>query len=502
MNRYLEKIAKDGQSKPLQEHQSRSIEKLLANKGLILDHSTGSGKTRTLLEAIKRIQALESDGKQLVITPASLTSNIDKENKKHNLGLDNKRIETISYEKAINDIARLQKEKYSLIATDEGHKLRNTDTKRFKGLEELIGNAEHRLVMTATPMYNSPENISPLVNLVSGNKTLPTDKRKFEERYVSRKINDPGLFSQMVLGKKPGEEVKLTNKKELSKILNQYVDHYDVKDDPANGKHFPTKTEEIKEVPMSGDQERMYKYLEGNIPFLTRMKIRHGLPLDKRESANLNAFSSGVRQVSNSTKPFYRNGNGPVSPKIEMAVSELEKSMKKDKNHRGLVYSNYLEAGLNDYSKELSRKGIKHSLYHGGLTKTEKDAAVKAYNSGEIPNLLISTSGAEGLDLKGTKLIQSLEPHFNKSKIKQVVGRGVRYKSHDHLPENERHVTVQHYQSTFRPGMFGGKSKSKSIDQYLHTHSDDKEELVDQVKALMKNNKKDKKNEILPDIIK
>lgn len=483
MNKYLTKLAKKREA--MQEHQDRSVEKLLKNKGLILAHGTGSGKTRTINEAIQQIQRGSKEGKQLIITPASLTSNISSDAKKHGIKYDDSKVEVISYEKAVNDLPRLLKEKYSLVAMDEGHKLRNTDTKRFKGLEQLISGAEHRLVATATPFYNSPEDVSPLINLVSGDKLLPVGKKEFEAKYIGREINNPGLVDQFIFGKKPTETTVVKGKKELSGMLNRYIDKYDVKEDPESAKYFPKKTEEIHEVPMSKDQERMYKYLEGNMPFLIRMKIRHNMPLSKKESAQLNAFSTGVRQVSNSTRPYVTGGGTDISPKILKAVEELEGHMKKDKNFRGVVYSNYLGAGLNDYSEHLHNKKIAHSVYHGGLSKKEKEQAVLDYNSGKVPNLLISSSGAEGLDLKGTKLIQIMEPHFNKSKIDQVIGRGARYKSHEHLPEEERVVKTQHFHSTFGNTLMGGKNKSKTIDQYLHANSDGKDQIVNKIKALI-----------------
>jgi superfamily II DNA or RNA helicase len=97
MNKYLEKIA------DLREHQSRPIDKLMNSHGVILNHSTGSGKTMTILEAIRRVQEAQPGTKQLVITPASLTTNIKKEMDKHDLGIDENLVETISYDKAVND---------------------------------------------------------------------------------------------------------------------------------------------------------------------------------------------------------------------------------------------------------------------------------------------------------------------------------------------------------------------------------------------------------------
>lgn len=66
-----------------------------------------------------------------------------------------------------------------------------------------------------------------------------------------------------------------------------------------------------------------------------------------------------------------------------------------------------------------------HDVFTGALTKEQKNQAVQRYNedNGKPKVLLVSSSGGEGLDLKGTGLVQILEPHFNKSKIQQVVGR-------------------------------------------------------------------------------
>lgn len=223
------------------------------------------------------------------------------------------------------------------------------------------------------------------------------------------------------------------------------------------------------------------------MPRLMRMKIRMNLPLSKKESAQLNAFSTGVRQVSNSVKPYVHDPESVGhTPKIMTAVDNLEKAKKEDKNFRGVVYSNYIGAGLKDYSAELRRRGIEHSMYTGELSRKQKDEARDSYNSGKVPVMLVSSSGGEGVDLKGTKKVQVLEPHFNKSKIDQVVARGVRFRSHDHLPENERQVVVEHYASQLPKGFFGFGKRPHSIDDYLRANSESKNDVSMQIKDLMK----------------
>jgi superfamily II DNA/RNA helicase len=213
-----------------------------------------------------------------------------------------------------------------------------------------------------------------------------------------------------------------------------------------------------------------------------------GLPPEKRESTQLNAFLSGLRQVSNSHTPFKKNADpDEISPKIETAVSNLTKRIGTDKNFRGLVYSNYLPAGLHPYSKMLKTLGVEHKMITGELTSKEKQSIVKEYNEGKFRVLLISSSGGEGLDLKGTKLIQVLDPHFNKEKINQVIGRGVRYKSHTHLPPEEQEVSVEHYLSTIKQTPIDKlfKIQPKSVDEYLYERMKDKDQLTSQVKELL-----------------
>ncbi len=468
----------------LQEHQVRALLKLDRSGGVVLNHSIGSGKTIVMLEAVRRYQDSKKGGKSLVIAPASLVSNIDSEIKKHGYSdIDRKRLLVMSYDEAVNKQDDLEKEKFNFVGLDEGQKLRNTNTKRHQIISHIAKNADKRLVASATVAYNKLSDIAPLYNIAAGTDILPEDPKAFDNRYLDKVLEQPPLLKR-ILGAAPKEKIHIKNKKDLKNRISQYADYYSLEDDPEAQKHFPKEVRHLVEVEMSPEQHRVYKYLEGRLPFHLRMKVRLNLPLDKKESSQLNAFSSGVRQVSNSVRPFMPNYE-KSSPKIEKASQRLIERMSKDKNFRGVVYSNYLQAGLNDYSEELKKSGVNHSIYTGSLTAKQKDKLVEDYNSGKTPVLLVSSSGAEGLNLKGTKLIQIMEPHFNHSKIKQVVGRGSRFKSHEHLPEEEREMHVEMYHSVF-PSTMLGKSKSHSIDQYLHHNSQTKHDLNEEFNKLIK----------------
>ena len=478
MNIYLTKIAS-----ALQAHQSQALDKLENIDGLLLHHSTGSGKTRTFLEAVARLQAADPTARSLIIAPASLVSNVDKEILKHKLAINRDLLDTVSYEKATRDSSGLTGKHYALAIADEAHRLRNTDTKRFKQVGDLLANADKRLLATATANYNHLADISPLINLTGGQRVLPTDRKEIEERYLERIKKDPNFFAKL-RGDLPEETEHLKNTGELRALFGQYVHYYDSSEDPTVLAKFPSKTETVIRVEMSPEQQRMYKFVEGDIPLALRIKIRNNMPLDKKEMANLNAFSTGVRQVSTGYRYLDQDRKSDFTPKIHKAVESLLAHRADDKNFRGLVYSNFLDSGVHEYSRLLKENGVPHQVYTGSLSAKEKDEIVKKYNTGKEPILIVSSSGAEGLDLKGTKLIQVLDPHFNPSKIKQIVGRGVRYESHAHLPAEERHVGVEHYLSVNPKPLFG--QAHTSIEKYLHENSGEKQTVFDEVRGLMR----------------
>lgn len=475
-----------GDSYPEQKHQSRVIEKLKKDHPRLLAyHGLGSGKTLTALKAVKEHQR-NAKSRALYIAPASLTRNVDKEIKKHKIQIDHKRFDVMSYDKAVKAKDKLMDMGYDMIIADEAHKLREEDTIRFKELKPLLDQAKKLLMLSGSPIYNKPENLATLVNTLAKHRVLPEDPKEFEDRFINNKKIDPNIFQRLFLRVKPGTKRELKNQKLLGRALAEYVDYYEP-DEKAKAFYPRTKETEVK-VPLSSDQQKYYDFFQENIPAPLKWKIRMGLPPEKKESTQLNAFLSGLRQVSNSHGPFKRNGEDlEASPKIETAVSNLMKRQATDKNFRGLVYSNYLPAGLHPYSKMLKGLGIKHEMITGELTSKEKQHIVKEYNDGKFKVLLISSSGGEGLDLKGTKLIQVLDPHFNKEKINQVIGRGVRYKSHMHLPTEEQEVNVEHYLSTIKQTPLDKlfKIQPKSVDEYLYERMKDKDQITSQVKTLL-----------------
>lgn len=480
-----EKASEQKRSEP-KEHQNRILAKLDQNS-VIAAHSMGSGKTLTALLAAEKAHKDFPHEHVTAIVPASLVTNMKEQIAQHGVSIDPERFETITYDKAVNDLKRLQGKNHSLIIVDEAHRLRNKDTKRSTELNKLLKSSRKNLLLTGTPSYNKPEDIAVLVNQAAGAKVLPDTGKDFEDKFIGRRKVSPGFMAEHVLGVKPGEVTYLKNQGELRDALKKYVDTYDAQ--TTNAEDFPTQTHKTVKVNMDKDQKRIYKFLEDDIPAPVRWKIRLGLPLNKKESADLNSFSTGVRQASNNIRPYVKNPHeAGISPKQKRMADSIQERVGTDKNYRGISYSNYLESGLRPLHEELTNRGIQSAIFDGSLSQKEKDKLVERYNSGDLKHMMVSSSGSEGLNLKGTKLVQIMEPHFNKSKIDQMVARGVRYKSHEHLPHEERHVDVEHYHSVMEPGMVDKilGQKTKTIDEYLSDMSDSKEKVKNDIMNLVK----------------
>ena len=113
----------------------------------------------------------------------------------------------------------------------------------------------------------------------------------------------------------------------------------------------------------------------------------------------------------------------------------------------------------------------KFVLYTGTETAEEKEIIRNVYNSmweyvptsitnklndiaqdnvyGNIIKIfMITSSGAEGINLKNTRFVHIVEPYWHMVRVEQVVGRARRICSHEDLPEELRNVKIYLYVST------------------------------------------------------
>ena len=89
----------------------------------------------------------------------------------------------------------------------------------------------------------------------------------------------------------------------------------------------------------------------------------------------------------------------------------------------------------------------------------------KNYMGEVIKLMMITSSGAEGINLRNTRFVHITEPYWNKSRLDQVIGRARRICSHQDLPEELRTVKVFIYISTLSEAQ---RTDKKNVELTIH----------------------------------
>ena len=409
-----------------------------------------------------------------IVVPAPLRENYNNEINKFTTG---EKKNVVSYD----NLMRHSMNPREALILDEAHRIGDPETERFKSILPYASQHDKRILLTGTPIKNYPNELAALAAVLHGGKeVLPLKKSDFYNKFVEKREVFPGLINYM-MGVKPGVEEVPKNLEEIAKVFRGKVDYQ-----PSSSEGFPEKSFTTREIPMSQEQYDIYKYVTSKADPYLAYKVKNNLPPSKQELLRMNAFMTAARMVSNNTTPY--GGTESSSNKIKAVVDDFEERYKNNPNHKGVIYSNFLEGGLNPIHEELISRGIPSAVFDGSLSDKDRKRIVEDYNKNKLRALLISSAGTEGLNLKGTRTTQVVEPHWHNIRLQQAEGRGARFGSHDHLPEDERNMEVIKYLSTIKPNffqkIFGGKTMSS--DEYLYNLSKKKEDLNNKFLDILK----------------
>jgi superfamily II DNA or RNA helicase len=379
----------------IKKHQLSVANHLFNNRGAIVVHSVGTGKT---LSAIATAQCMLLNNivkKVIVVTPTSLQSNFKTQMKMY--GLNNEEFEPYHFytiQKLVNDIENknVVSADKSLIIIDEAHNLRTIDGGRVDLILKYVKKAEKVLLLTATPLINYKYDIVNLISLIKNEKPITID----------------------YFGKLSTEKSK---QKEFEKYLSDVFSFY-IKDKPDP--NFPRK--KVLEIFLPMDEKYLKSYEEVESGEVKR------IPAFKDK--NINVFYNGLRRASNILDK--------KSPKVDWIINKIESEPKA----KYVIFSHFINMGMKPVMKYLDSNKIRYVSVTGDLSIEQRQKAVEEYNTGKSKVLFISKAGAEGLDLKNTTYVIILESAWNLGSIDQVIGRAVRYKSHQDLPDSKKSVTI------------------------------------------------------------
>ena len=414
-------------------HQERVLERLRRFPGVLAYHSLGSGKTFTAINAAKNL-GLSTD----IVVPASIKGSWQAEVERNGL----KRARVMTYGEALKRL-RTADSRGRFLIIDEAHNLASPGTDKSELLTEGLRGRDKLLMLTGTPVRNGPTDAAPLMNALlfrdPGGRRVPTSAKAFNQSYVDERPVSAGFL------RPSGTEKSLKNTDELTRMMAGRVDYYDALSDARD--MFPEKHETTIQVPMSPSHYQAYRTIIGKSQGVQRAmdKARFGIPLSDSDLQRVAPFLNAARQATNRPDKFAKNLGEQDAEKIQAAFSRLSARLAENPTTRAVIYSNYLDAGVDAYANRLDRAGVAYGKLTGSLTAKQRKELVDRYNRGDLRALLITGAGAEGLDLKRTNLVQLLEPHWHDARTDQAEGRAIRYGSHAGLPPWDRRVDVERY---------------------------------------------------------
>jgi len=144
----------------------------------------------------------------------------------------------------------------------------------------------------------------------------------------------------------------------------------------------------------------------------------------------------------------------------------------------GTVFKETKVFALYTGTEDKEVKEIVRNIYNSNLDKLTPKLNEKLkilYKSEDVDNLhgrlinllMITASGAEGIDLQNTRYVHITEPYWHRVRIDQVIGRARRICSHNRLPIEEQTVKVYSYISKFVLEDVKKDLNDMTTDEYL-----------------------------------
>lgn len=489
-------------------HQQRIVDSPETSK--IIAHSVGGGKTLT---SIAKFEKMKEEGKAnhaLVVTPASLRDNFGEKgvgkftDSKYNIVGNKQEIQSkkyhdfdpsadyniLSYEMYRKDPTRaLMTTKADTVIQDESHRGRNDETLTVEQLKRYRPLYKNHISLTGSIVNNTPADVQPIVDVVSGGKAkLGKDKTDFERKFIQRsnakKYQDKRENRRPIVGFK--------NRDFLGKELTKYIDYEDYGSlkDIAD---MPEKNLQVKKIPISKEQAKYYKKMLKNDPAMMHLIKEKRLETLKDDEV-ARAFNKLIeeRKLMNSVGSVVPgiplSESAKITPKTQALISDLDDYLKKTPDGQAILMSHLINGGTDVLEEGLKERGIPYGTFLGkgnkGVTEQSRQQAVRDYNAGKLRAMIISEAGGEGLSLDDTTYEAALDPHFNPERMKQMEARGIR--SGGLKGRDDRSVQVTRYLATM-PKTFGiFRSSIRTPDEFIYQIQENKDRQNQMLYDLLK----------------
>lgn len=380
----------------------------------ILADDMGLGKTLQAIIAITQLHHKRSDIRSIIVCPTSLIYNWKEEFGKFNpqlkvLPIDGtpaqrKKLLTDleQYEVVITSYSLLQKDidiykeyNFGYAILDEAQQIKNRSTRNAKSVKMI--EAQHRLILTGTPIENSLEDLWSLFDFLMPGLLSSFDR--FIEKYV-RNTAVPQSNNQEILRRKVSPFILRRMKRDVLEEL-------------------PPISEIVYHCHLSEPQRELYKsYADSAREELSQLVKKEGF--DKVQIQVL-ATLTRLKQICCHPAIFAKEkAEQGDSSKYDMLMELLQTLI--EGKHKTVIFSQYTRM-LNIMREDLQRLGIRF-CYLDGSSKNRLEI-VKKFNEDEsiIVFLVSLKAGGTGLNLVGADTVIHYDMWWNPAVENQATDR-------------------------------------------------------------------------------
>ncbi|ODV78096.1 uncharacterized protein CANTADRAFT_91528 [Suhomyces tanzawaensis NRRL Y-17324] len=476
----------------------------------ILADEMGLGKTIQTISLITYlVEVKQISGPFLVIVPLSTLTNWNLEFEKwapavkkitykgtpnqrkimqQDIRMGNFQILLTTFEYIIKDKALLSRVKWVHMIIDEGHRMKNANSKLSETLTHSY-HSDYRLILTGTPLQNNLPELWALLNFV-----LPkifNSVKSFDE-WFNTPFSNTGGQDKIELS----EEETLLVIRRLHKVLRPFLLRRLKKDVE---KDLPNKVEKVVKCKMSALQSKLYQQmLKHNILFASETLTSTEPIMIK----NANNQIMQLRKICN--HPFvYEEVENLINPTVETndiiwrvagKFELLDKILPKFKltGHRVLIFFQMTQ--IMDIMEDFLRlRGMKYMRLDGGTKADDRTSLLKLFNApdSEYFCFLLSTrAGGLGLNLQTADTVIIFDTDWNPHQDLQAQDRAhrigqknevriLRLITEDSIEEmilERAHAKLEIDGKVIQAGKFDNKSTSEEQEAMLRALLDKEEE--------------------------
>lgn len=386
--------------------------RLMFLNGILAD-DMGLGKTLQAIVALTQYRN-KNHHQTLIVCPTSLLYNWKEEFAKFNPklkvtvvdGVPSNRKKIIeqadSYHILITSYTLLQKDvesyktiRFSYVILDEAQHIKNRGTRNAKSVKTI--QAEHRLILSGTPIENSLDELWSLFDFLMPNFLGTYDR--FVEKYIRISGNDHTKNLEYL-------------KKKVSPFILRRM-KTDVLSD------LPPVSELVYHCQLTDIQQELYRsYAESARDELVKLVQRDGFD---RVQIHVLATLTRLKQICCHPAIFAKEKAEPGdSAKYDMLLELLQTLI--EGNHKTVIFSQYTRM-LQIMRDDLEQMGIRFS-YLDGSSKNRLEV-VKQFNEDQsIPVFLVSLkAGGTGLNLVGADTVIHYDMWWNPAVENQATDR-------------------------------------------------------------------------------